>query len=250
MFICRLRFANPARHSQHKDSLTVETIRERKSSHRKSRKRSEDQDQQQQQLSSDKTPLPPLTSKNRNTDLVDVSDIISAANLDSKIIQDLSMGSLNSGNSERKLSNKNERKKVKEILMKNSRGMPLKSLNRRDSNSGRDILKSVNSILRRGTSSPTDEETPTKGDIRGDVNEGLLYNSNTQLKTPQSNTSMDSARHRKSTMLRSRADKKSILRKDSLQESESRLLRRQRVGSPEEKIAGILVRIVYLYFMI
>eukprot|EP00794_Sanderia_malayensis_P012803 gene12803-14116_t len=290
----RLRFANPARNiPQKRDTLAIDDLKGHKSRHCRSRRKTEDTEQhQQQKLSSNSelvgktTQLPPVTSRNRNADLVDVSDIISAGNLDSKIIHDLSMAAA----AVRQSGNDNERRfveptkstttatnrssdrhgNVKEILMKNSRsGQPLKksvSGNRRDSTSERDnILNSVNSLLRRAPSSPSNEETPSKGDLingsrNEDYDDGVFLRTKSQLKTPPLHASLDSSsttKLRRSKKLKPRITDKTgshhnaLLRKDSLKEStesrltdtrltETRLFRRQRLCSPEETVTGIM----------
>ncbi|XP_065053624.1 AN1-type zinc finger protein 4-like [Rhopilema esculentum] len=211
----RLRFA--ASHAENNDNnaLTVEQKRLKKHRH-KLKQRQEDTSASN---SHDKIPLPPVTSRNRSNDHVDISDIISASNLDTKLIKDLNSVSMKSAEAERnmalhhgyKSTSKRSPRRVKSLKPLDLRGES------GDTNIG--FEKSYD-----------DEETPTKIDDRND--------SALSWENMLSNTSLESRTHRKSQKLKSLGEKKLLSRQEST-DTGRRLLRRSRLASMEESIVGL-----------
>ena len=196
---------------------------ERKHSQHKSRHKIQENERAS---SGTKIALPPVKTRNRNKN-IDVSDIMSASNMDSRIIQDISMTTRYSGESQVTTSSRSDRSSVQEILKKNSGDkQPLKPV--RDSSSRKELLDSVNSFLKQDSFS-LDEDTPSKMDLRDDVEK--FRNLKSLKKQHQSSTSIESTRYRKNGKLKSRIEPA-----DNLLESETRLLGRPRLCSPDESI--------------
>ena len=214
---CRLRFA--ASHAENNDNnaLTVEQKRLKKHRHKLKQR----QGDTSASNSHDKIPLPPVTSRNRSNDHVDISDIISASNLDTKLIKDLNSVSMKSAEAERKMAlhhgykntSKRSPRRVKSLKPLDLRG------DSGDTNIG--FEKSYD-----------DEETPTKIDDRNDS--ALSWDN------MFSNTSLESRTHRKSQKLKSLGEKKLLSRQEST-DTGRRLLRRSRLASMEESIVGLTV---------
>ena len=183
-------------------------------------------------INNNKLPLPPVTSKNRQNSHVDISDIITASNLDAKIIQDLKLGNSNSAESERKLSSRSGYGSIMDISKRSARGTKaLAPLNIRGGSGENDIKREIPAF--------NDEETPVKDD---GIRERMQSRENLH-----SITSLDSTTHRKSHKLKSLNDKKLLSRKES-PESAKKLLRKSKLTAMEESLVGLTVSSKYILF--
>ena len=177
-------------------------------------------------ITNNKLPLPPVTSKHRPQDNVDISDIITASNVDAKIIHDLKRG--NSAEGERKSSSRSGHGNILDISKRSGRGArSLAPLNIRGGSGETDLKREIPAY--------NAEETPVKDDIK---------NERTQSRDGvNSKTSLDSTVHRKSLKLKSLGDKKLLSRKDS-PDSAKNLLRKAKLAAVEESIVGLAVRLL------
>ena len=164
-------------------------------------------------ITSNKLPLPPVTSKNRHQENVDISDILGAASLERKIIQELKHGT--SAESERTLSS---RSGIRDLTRRSGRGT--KSLAPLSIRGG-----SGETDLKRELTASTAEETPIRDEQQMNTREDL-----------HSKASLESTVHRKSLKLKSLGDAKRYS-----PDSGKRLLRKSRLAAVEESIVGLAV---------
>lgn len=166
---------------------------------------------------------------------MDISDIISASNVDSKIIQDIQAGNSGSAHSERKLSSRTGYSSIIDISKRSARGT--RSLAPLNIQGG-----SGKSDGRREIPAYDDEETPIKCDSSN------LIEKMQSRENLFSKTNLDSVKHRKSQKLKSVNDKKLLSRKES-PESAKKMRRKARLASMEESIVGLTVSHKQLNFL-
>jgi len=204
----RLRFAAKGVDGSTKPSVTTDEVKRVRRHRNKPKHRVEETDAP---IANNKLPLPPVTSKNRHKDNVDISEILGTASLESKMFQELKHG--NSAESERTLSS---RSGIKDLTRRSGRGTKsLAPLNIRGSSGETDLKRELPAC--------TAEETP----IREDQRMNSMEDSN-------SKTSLESTVHRKSSKLKSLGDSKRYS-----PDSGKRLLRKSRLAAVEESIVGL-----------
>lgn len=170
--------------------------------------------------------LPPVSSKGRPQNHIDISDIMNASNLDAKIIQDMKAGSCKLADSERKLSSRSAYNSIMDISKRSARSTKTLAPLSNRANSG-DGLK-PETVVHNG------EETPSKVDGIY-MSERIVSRENSSSKTL-----LDSKVHRKSSKLKSVGDKK-LLARDENSDSARKLIRKTKLTSMEENIVGLTV---------